>query len=49
MKIWGPRLLHGMLAAATDIWLYKLSTRIVGQRYANVAVSILPRAYLLHL
>ena len=38
-KIWAPKVLHGALAAATDIWLYRLTTRLVGQRYATVAVS----------
>ncbi|KAI0707643.1 Alg9-like mannosyltransferase family-domain-containing protein [Earliella scabrosa] len=35
--IWGPKLLHGIIAAATDIWLVRLTRRVVGERYTTAA------------
>ncbi|EIW60158.1 glycosyltransferase family 22 protein [Trametes versicolor FP-101664 SS1] len=36
--IWGPKLLHGALAACTDIWLARLTRRTIGERYVDAAV-----------
>ncbi|KAI0672934.1 glycosyltransferase family 22 protein [Trametes maxima] len=36
--IWGPKLLHGTLAACTDIWLARLTRRVTGERYVNAAL-----------
>lgn len=38
-QIWGPKLLHGLLAAATDIWLIRLTRRVIGERYVDAAVG----------
>ncbi|KAI0780644.1 glycosyltransferase family 22 protein [Trametes elegans] len=36
--IWGPKLLHGALAACTDIWLARLTRRVLGERYVGAAL-----------
>ncbi|CDO73566.1 Glycosyltransferase Family 22 protein [Trametes cinnabarina] len=36
--IWGPKLLHGVLAACTDVWLMRLTRRLIGERYVNAAL-----------
>ncbi|OSD08566.1 glycosyltransferase family 22 protein [Trametes coccinea BRFM310] len=38
--IWGPKLLHGALAACTDIWLARLTRRVIGERYVNAALFL---------
>lgn len=38
-QVIGPRILHGLFAAATDIWLRDLATSIIGKPYASTAVS----------
>ncbi|CAL1705145.1 unnamed protein product [Somion occarium] len=40
LLIYGPRVLHGALAACTDISLYKLTLRVAGPKYATVALFI---------
>ena len=40
-QITGPRLLHGCIAAVTDIWIALLAKKIAGGRYASTAVSLL--------
>ncbi|KAI1794633.1 Alg9-like mannosyltransferase family-domain-containing protein [Ganoderma leucocontextum] len=35
--VWGPKLLHGVIAAGTDIWLLRLTRKVAGERYVNVA------------
>lgn len=40
LQILSPRILHGVLAAATDIFLCRLTSRVIGARYVPVAVSI---------
>ena len=42
-QITGPRLLHGSLAAITDIWVGELALRVIGKRYAPVAVGLKDR------
>lgn len=39
MQIWGPKLLHGLFAAGTDIWLCELTANVIGERYVSSAVS----------
>lgn len=38
-KILGPKVIHGLLAACTDIYLVELSRRTIGPRYISTAVS----------
>lgn len=42
----GPRLLHGTFAAATDIWLCKLTHWVLGERYVDAAVCT--RSFSMH-
>ncbi|RPD66390.1 glycosyltransferase family 22 protein [Lentinus tigrinus ALCF2SS1-7] len=35
--VWGPKLVHGLIAAGTDIWLMRLTRRAVGERYVKAA------------
>ncbi|TFK92281.1 glycosyltransferase family 22 protein [Polyporus arcularius HHB13444] len=35
--IWGPKILHGLIAAGTDIWLMRLTRRVAGERYVTAA------------
>ncbi|EJF66110.1 hypothetical protein DICSQDRAFT_97929 [Dichomitus squalens LYAD-421 SS1] len=35
--VWGPKLLHGLVAAGTDIWLIRLTRKVVGERYTDAA------------
>ncbi|KAF8920996.1 glycosyltransferase family 22 protein [Mucidula mucida] len=44
IRFWGdwlviicPRILHGVLAAGTDIWLCKITSKVMGQRYVSTA------------
>ncbi|KAF4578916.1 glycosylphosphatidylinositol anchor biosynthesis [Pleurotus pulmonarius] len=37
LLITGPRLLHGCIAAVTDIWVLLLAKKIAGERYASTA------------
>ncbi|KAF4603756.1 glycosylphosphatidylinositol anchor biosynthesis [Pleurotus pulmonarius] len=37
LLITGPRLLHGCIAAVTDIWVLLLAKKIAGDRYASTA------------
>jgi len=39
-QIAGPKILHGTIAAATDVWVCKLTTRIIGEKYVSTAVSL---------
>ncbi|KAH9901522.1 glycosyltransferase family 22 protein [Cubamyces lactineus] len=36
--IWGPKVLHGALAACTDIWLARLTRNVAGERYVDAAM-----------
>ncbi|KAI0647344.1 glycosyltransferase family 22 protein [Trametes meyenii] len=36
--IWGPKFMHGTIAACTDIWLAHLTREVVGERYVNAAL-----------
>jgi len=38
-KIMAPKLLHGLLAAGTDIWVLELSRKALGKRYLPATVS----------
>ncbi|KAI0718303.1 Alg9-like mannosyltransferase family-domain-containing protein [Fomitopsis betulina] len=38
--IWGPKILHGTLAAGTDVWLFELTNNILGPQYAPVAFFV---------
>ncbi|OCH87404.1 glycosyltransferase family 22 protein [Obba rivulosa] len=40
LLIWGPKLLHGILAAGTDIWVCELARRIFGERYVSTTMLI---------
>ncbi|KIY43506.1 glycosyltransferase family 22 protein [Fistulina hepatica ATCC 64428] len=40
LLIAGPRLLHGTIAALTDIWLCELTRRVLGQRYVPTALFL---------
>ncbi|KAJ8473574.1 hypothetical protein ONZ45_g16249 [Pleurotus djamor] len=40
LLIAGPRILHGCLAALTDIWTAHLATKIAGERYASLAYTL---------
>ncbi|KAJ8507598.1 hypothetical protein ONZ45_g10045 [Pleurotus djamor] len=40
LLIAGPRILHGCLAALTDIWTAHLATKIAGERYASLAFTL---------
>jgi GPI mannosyltransferase 3 len=39
-KIAAPKMLHGLLAAGTDIWVRELSEKTLGQRYVHATVSM---------
>ena len=39
-KIAAPKLLHGVLAAGTDIWIRELSQKTLGQRHVPATVSM---------
>ncbi|KAI8989716.1 glycosyltransferase family 22 protein [Trametes punicea] len=36
--VWGPKLLHGVIAACTDIWLARFTRRVAGERYVGAAL-----------
>lgn len=38
-QVWAPKVLHGVLASMTDIWLCSLTHRVLGERYVRIAVS----------
>ncbi|KAI0372949.1 glycosyltransferase family 22 protein [Pilatotrama ljubarskyi] len=38
--IWGPKVLHGAIAACTDISVARLTRRIIGERYVDAAVFL---------
>ncbi|KAF9500533.1 glycosyltransferase family 22 protein [Pleurotus eryngii] len=40
LLITGPRLLHGCIAAVTDIWIALLAEKIAGERYASTALVL---------
>ncbi|KAF8643825.1 hypothetical protein AX16_008843 [Volvariella volvacea WC 439] len=40
LVVLGPRLVHGTIAAAADIWTYKLAQKIVGRDYAGTALFL---------
>src|SRR6267142_4772896 len=40
-KIAAPKILHGLIAAGTDIWVLELSRRALGERYLPVTVRML--------
>jgi hypothetical protein len=40
-KIAAPKILHGLLAAGTDIWARELSEKTLGQRYVHATVSMI--------
>ena len=37
-QVWAPKVLHGCVAALTDISLIRLARRLAGERYVDVAV-----------
>jgi hypothetical protein len=39
-KIAAPKVLHGLMAAGTDIWVRELSRRTLGQSYVPATVSV---------
>lgn len=39
MQICSPKILHGVFASATDIWICKLTHRILGRDYVATVVS----------
>ena len=39
-KIAAPKVLHGLLAAGTDIWVCELSRKTLGQSYVPATVSV---------
>ena len=43
-QIWLPKVLHGALAALTDIWLCELTRKVIGERY--VLTSVGSRCYI---
>lgn len=40
LKIWGPKVLHGVFASLTDIFLCVLTRKVLGERYVSVAVRV---------
>jgi len=40
MKIAAPKILHGLMAAGTDIWVWELSRKTLGQSYVPATVSV---------
>ncbi|TRM62487.1 glycosyltransferase family 22 protein [Schizophyllum amplum] len=40
LLIGAPRVVHGALAALTDVSLHRLGTRVLGRRYANVTLFL---------
>ncbi|KZP21235.1 glycosyltransferase family 22 protein [Athelia psychrophila] len=36
----GPKLLHGSLAAATDVWVRELAVKTIGEKYASVTLFL---------
>lgn len=40
LLIWAPKVLHGALAACTDIWLCELARRVAGERYVFTALYL---------
>ena len=40
MKITAPKVLHGLIAAGTDIWALELSQKVLGQRYVPATVRV---------
>ncbi|KAI0061234.1 glycosyltransferase family 22 protein [Artomyces pyxidatus] len=36
LLIWAPKVLHGALAAGTDIWVRELARKVLGERYVSV-------------
>ncbi|GJE90740.1 glycosyltransferase family 22 protein [Phanerochaete sordida] len=38
--IWGPKILHGAIAALTDIWLCRLTKQVIGERYVLIALLL---------
>src|SRR5216684_1635357 len=39
-KISAPKVLHGLIAAGTDIWVRKLSGKMLGQGYVPATISV---------
>ncbi|KZT09622.1 glycosyltransferase family 22 protein [Laetiporus sulphureus 93-53] len=40
MLIWAPKILHGALAACTDIWLCELTRKALGERYVSTTLFL---------
>jgi phosphatidylinositol glycan class B len=38
-QVAGPKILHGTLAAVTDVWVCELTTRVIGEKYVSTTVS----------
>ncbi|KAL4246066.1 Mannosyltransferase, partial [Abortiporus biennis] len=38
--IWGPKILHGVLASGTDIALARLTRRVLGEKYVTTAIFL---------
>ena len=41
-KIAAPKVLHGLMAAGTDIWVQELSRKTLGQSHVPATVSVAP-------
>ncbi len=39
-KVAAPKVLHGLIAAGTDIWVLELSRRTLGERYVPATVRM---------
>ena len=39
LQIWAPKVVHGVVAAMTDVALVRLARRLAGERYVDVAVG----------
>ncbi|CCM00013.1 uncharacterized protein FIBRA_02039 [Fibroporia radiculosa] len=40
LLIWGPKIIHGVFAAGTDIWLCDLTRKVLGERYVLTALFL---------
>ncbi|EMD38465.1 glycosyltransferase family 22 protein [Gelatoporia subvermispora B] len=38
--IWGPKILHGILASGTDIWVCEIAQRVFGDRYVSTTMLL---------
>ncbi|KZT71275.1 glycosyltransferase family 22 protein [Daedalea quercina L-15889] len=40
LLIWGPKILHGIFAAGTDVWAYELTRKVLGLQYGPIVVFL---------